>query len=163
MSLSEQLWALLYVGIAAVLGGVIGLEREWSGKSAGLRTHMLVAAAAALLIGLGQGLVESYSRDMDGVHDAIRTDPIRIVEAVIVGISFLGGGTIIVNRRDSRIEGLTTAASILMVAAIGITVGMRAIWLAVGVTALLLLVLVALGALERTSPINTKPDDQSPG
>lgn len=88
---------------AAILGGAIGWERERASKPAGLRTHMLVAAAAALLVGLGDAMTGTFvDRQQDSV---LRTDPLRTIEAIIAGVSFLGAGTIIRNRRDASVEG----------------------------------------------------------
>jgi len=89
----------------------MGLERELAQKPAGLRTHMLVAGASSLLVVLGDVMIANYSTS--SFVQAIQTDPIRIMEAIITGISFLGAGTIIFRNQDETVEGLTTAASIL--------------------------------------------------
>jgi putative Mg2+ transporter-C (MgtC) family protein len=120
---------------AAFLGGLVGLEREFAEKPAGLRTHMLVCATAALLVMLANQMVSSFDE-----QNLIRTDPIRVMEAVIVGISFLGAGTIIKHTREGSVEGLTTSASILAVSAIGIAVALDAFILAIGATVLNLLI-----------------------
>jgi putative Mg2+ transporter-C (MgtC) family protein len=101
--------------VAALLAGVLGWERERAGKSAGLRTHMLVGIAAALYT----GLAEVASVELG----AGRSDPVRAIQAVAMGIGFLGGGIIFVNRND-RVEGLTTAASIWATAAMGVAAGL---------------------------------------
>jgi len=139
-----QLGMLGDVALAMLLGGLIGLEREFKDKPAGFRTLMLVAGAAALLVGLGDSLLERF-----GGSEFVRSDPIRIVEAIITGISFLGAGTIFRRSRDEQVEGLTTAAAILLSAAIGISVALHQFTLAVGVTALSLLVLYGLTFLEK--------------
>lgn len=117
--------------VAALLGGLVGLEREFAAKPAGLRTHMLVGGTAAFLVILGDHMVSSFDP-----QSLLSTDPVRIMEAIIVGISFLGAGTIIKYSRDGEkvVEGLTTSASILSVAAIGIAVALNAFILAIGVT-----------------------------
>jgi putative Mg2+ transporter-C (MgtC) family protein len=137
MDIYLQLTALLKIIFAVFLGGLVGLEREFSDKPAGLRTHMLAVGAATLLVMLGD-----YIGDYFGPNDLIRTDPIRIIQAIVVGISFLGAGTIIkhVRDEDEDIEGLTTGASILAAAAIGIAVALDLYWLAVGVTVLILFI-----------------------
>ena len=91
MDISWELKVTGQVAVAMVLGGLIGLERETANKPAGFRTHMLVAGAAALLVGLGHALIEEFDR-----HTGLRlqSDPIRIVEAIVTGVSFLGAGTI---------------------------------------------------------------------
>jgi putative Mg2+ transporter-C (MgtC) family protein len=133
------------VALAILLGGIIGIEREVANKPAGFRTHMLVAGAAALLVGLGDALVQSFDPGGDGV---VRSDPIRIVEAIITGISFLGAGTIFRHARTQHVEGLTTAASLLLSGAIGISVALRQFVLAFGATALAIAVLRGLKLIE---------------
>lgn len=141
-----QLILLLHVALAMLLGGVVGYEREVANRPAGLRTHMLLAAAAALLVGLGDLLVERFAVEEYGAY--LRADPIRIVEAVVTAVGFLGAGTIFRHRGEESIVGLTTAASMLLVASIGIAVGVRQYILAVGVTLLALLVLRGLRGIE---------------
>lgn len=144
MSASLQVEALVGIGIAAILGGFIGLERELLKKPAGLRTHILVSASAALLLELGEVIINDFD-----YPDFVRSDPIRIIEAIIVGISFLGAGTIIQREREERVEGLTTAASVLMAAAIGAAVGLGQVLLGAAVAALVLFVNRALSVVER--------------
>lgn len=143
-NLTLQLQILGTMILAMVLGGAVGFERETADKPAGLRTHMIVAGSAALLTGLGNVLVEQI-----GIHESIiRADPIRMIEAVITGITFLGAGTIIRNRQDRTIEGLTTAASLLLVGALGIGVALNQFVLTVGATILILVTLRILKASE---------------
>jgi len=139
--MESQLVILLQVGLAAVLGGIIGAEREYGGKAAGLRTHMIVCAASALLLGLGRLIALSCASNA--------VDPSRVIQAVVTGISFLGAGTIIFHKREGSVEGLTTAASILLVAAVGMAVAIDAYFLAVGVTVCALIVLSGMGGLEK--------------
>lgn len=100
--------------MAALLGGVLGFERESKGKSAGVRTHMLVSMGAALFV-----LVPDIS---GAEHDAIT----RVVQGVVAGIGFLGAGTILKNSDldTHKVKGLTTAAGLWMTAAIGVAAGM---------------------------------------
>jgi putative Mg2+ transporter-C (MgtC) family protein len=142
----DDLTILGQIMIAMVLGAAIGVERELADKPAGLRTHMLVAGAAALLISLGDILIDHLAV---ASMSQIRSDPIRIVEAVITGVSFLGAGTILRRRKGGEIEGLTTAASLLFVAVIGICIGLSKFWLAAGATILALLTLSGVKLLER--------------
>lgn len=128
-----------------VLGGAIGFERELKNRPAGFRTHMLVAGAAALLVGMGVLLAEGAPRFREGVT----LDPLRLIEATIAGVAFIGAGTIFSRRRGEHIAGITTAASLLMVAVIGIAAGLRYPLLAVMATVMTLLVLLALDAFER--------------
>lgn len=135
------------VALAMLLGGIIGVEREIADKPAGFRTHMLVAGAAALLVALGDALLQRF--DIHG-DDALRSDPIRIVEAIVTGISFLGAGTIFRRSAEKEhVQGLTTAASILLSSAIGISVALRQFIIAVGVTLLALIVLRGLIFIQR--------------
>lgn len=141
----EELRVLPGVLYAMALGGAIGLERELKDRPAGFRTHMLVAGTAALLLGLSTMVLE----DAHYAGTGLRIDPLRLVEAVVAGISFIGAGTIFARSSGRGVEGITTAASLLTVAAIGITVGFRYYVLALAVTLLTLAVLTVLRALER--------------
>ncbi|GAB3505603.1 MgtC/SapB family protein [Pseudoxanthomonas daejeonensis] len=141
----EELRVLPGVLYAMALGGAIGFERELKDRPAGFRTHMLVAGTAALLLGLSRMVLE----DSHYAGNGLQIDPLRLVEAVIAGVSFIGAGTIFASRGGQGVQGITTAASLLMVAAIGITVGFRYYILALAITLLALAVLTVLRALER--------------
>jgi len=104
---TRELPALRTVAIAGGLAALLGCERELAGKPAGLRTHILVGAGAALLILLGDTAMDRFAANQGAA--LVQSDPIRVLQAVIVGISFLGAGTI-VHARGSAVEGLTTAA-----------------------------------------------------
>lgn len=139
----NQIHILISVGLAMLLGALIGLDREAADKPAGLRTHMLVTGAAALLVELGILIIE-YFQDFI-VADIVRTDPIRIIAAVITGVTFLGAGTIIRHRStNGGVEGLTTAASLLFASAVGIGVALSQWVLVVGITLLILITLRAV-------------------
>lgn len=143
----EPQWAeVLKVLGSIVLGGLIGLERELAGKPAGFRTHMLVAGAATLFVILGDMMIRQFANI--GITETIRTDPIRIMEAIITGISFLGAGTIIFKDQRSTVEGLTTAASILFVSGIGIAVAIGKITMAAILTVVAIAILSAVGLVE---------------
>ncbi len=150
-----QVQILGHVALAMLLGGLIGLDREWARRPAGLRTHVLVAAGAALFVSLGDILIMQFNSAIR--TEILRSDPIRLIEAVITGISFLGAGTIIRDQSKGRVEGLTTAASILVAAGIGVCVAIHQYILAIGVTGLVLLILRGLHNLEAqwgTAPPN---------
>lgn len=139
-----ELWILLRLVIAMLLGGVIGFERERTGKDAGLRTHMLVAMGAALFVSFNDLFaVTSMPLAPPGPvgNFRVQIEPLAIVEAVVTGISFLGAGTIFVGGRRNRVKGLTTAASIWATAALGIAVGLERYVLAAGTTLLIFLIL----------------------
>jgi putative Mg2+ transporter-C (MgtC) family protein len=126
--------------LATLLGGLIGWERESHGKPAGLRTNILICVGAALLSDLSVrfgGLSDS---------DLIRPDPARLAAQIVSGIGFLGAGTIIQAR--GSVSGLTTAATLWVVAAIGIAVGAGFYVEATGSAILVFLVLLPLGRIE---------------
>ncbi len=124
--------------LATVLGGLIGLERELSGKPAGLRTNILICVGATLIM--------DVSRTVAAAGVGGPADPGRIAAQVVSGIGFLGAGTILVER--GSVVGLTTAATIWVVAAIGLAIGSDAYVAAVGTTALVVVTLILLGWLE---------------
>ena len=135
----QQIQILFNLIVAMLLGALIGIDREAADKPAGLRTHMLVAGAAALLIAVGKVTVLDQANEI-GTR-ITQTDPIRIIEATIVGISFLGAGTIIRDRSQNQIEGLTTAASLLFTAVIGMNAALSQWYVAIGATILGLVIL----------------------
>lgn len=141
-----QLEALVATAIAMVLGGLVGFERELKDRPAGFRTHMLVAGAAALLVGVGRLTLDDPAV-VGTVSPFLQIDPLRLVEAVIAGVAFIGAGTIF--GRRGHVNGITTAASLLMVAVVGIATGFHYYVLAVAATALTLIVLAVLGLFER--------------
>jgi putative Mg2+ transporter-C (MgtC) family protein len=102
----EQLYILGFVALAMSLGASVGLNRELANRPAGLRTHMLVAGAAALLVSLGDVLVRHF--DMTLSNNMLRSHPIHIIEAVVTGVAFLGAGTIIRGNATDSVEGLMT-------------------------------------------------------
>jgi putative Mg2+ transporter-C (MgtC) family protein len=104
--------------VAVLLGAAIGIEREWRKRSAGLRTHMLTALAAALFTVL---TIEILLSDMLRDQSA-QADPIRVIEAVTAGVAFLAAGAIIQNR--SRVVGLTTGAGMWLAGALGVAAGL---------------------------------------
>ncbi|MDX1766083.1 MAG: MgtC/SapB family protein [Candidatus Saccharimonadales bacterium] len=141
----EEIDIVLRVGLAMLLGGVIGLEREFAHKPAGIRTHMFVAGAAALVINIGYLIVEEFEAGLG----SISADPARILEAVIVGISFIGAGTVLKSSKTHHVYFLTTAASILFTAVLGMAVALDRFVLAVGLTLLAVFVNYAVGSIEQ--------------
>lgn len=139
MDINHQLFVLLKVLIAAILSGVVGFERESENKPAGLRTHMIVGSATCLLISLGSFLILDYSEESH-IMDSLRTDPLRMIEAIVVGVSFIGAGTILKSEKEEKIKYLTTSAALLFAAGIGIAVGLELYILAVGVSVIGLLI-----------------------
>jgi putative Mg2+ transporter-C (MgtC) family protein len=125
-----QLDLLLRLSLSVVLGAAIGLEREYTGKDAGLRTTILICMGATLFTELSHALAGPGA------------DNTRVAAQIVTGIGFLGAGAIL--RHGGQIRGLTTAATIWVVAAIGMAVGGRQYIAAVGSTVLVLIVLVPL-------------------
>lgn len=147
MDLGSDFSILLRVAAAMLFGGILGVEREMGRHAAGLRTHMLIAGAAALIVGLGDSVAEHFQQDQ--YRDLLQVDPIRLIEAVVACVGFIAAGTILRGTRDGEVSGLTTATSLLMAASIGIAVGIGAYVIATGVTLLCLLVLVGVRRWER--------------
>ena len=145
-------WELiLRVLVAAGLSAVIGFEREFHGRPAGLRTHVLVGIGAALVMASGEAAIQLVA-----ARTGVQIDPGRIAAGVITGIGFLGAGTII--RVGDWIRGLTTAASIWFVAALGILAGQGLYVLALGGAAIGLAVLTVLDRAEDRVPRTTYHD-----
>ncbi|MEO3387189.1 MgtC/SapB family protein [Mesorhizobium sp. CAU 1741] len=129
--------------LATLLGAIVGLEREWRNHPAGLRTHILVALAAASFAIIGIEIVHTSQFEAD----AARQDPLRLIEAVTAGVAFLAAGTIIIAR--GRVKGLTTGAGMWLAGAIGLAAGLGFWQIAALATALALLVLGLLHPLEK--------------
>ena len=127
--------------LAVLFSGMIGMEREVSGRAAGFRTHILVCVGSALMMLTSLHLFEQY-------HGITSIDPGRIAAQVVSGIGFLGAGTII-QIRDS-VKGLTTAASLWAAAGIGLAVGSGFYTGAVAATAIVLGVLLFLSRVEQS-------------
>ncbi|HEX2217722.1 MAG TPA: MgtC/SapB family protein, partial [Gemmatimonadales bacterium] len=139
-----EIHLLIRLLVAAALAALLGWERESARKAAGLRTHMLVGIAAALYTAIAELAVSDIPPNSEG----FQADPIRAVQAVAIGIGFLGSGVIFVSRHEDRVHGLTTAASVWATAAIGIAAGLEFYRLALGATLLLLLVLRVMSHLD---------------
>ena len=129
--------AVIRLLAATVLGGLIGMQRERTRKPAGLRTHVLVcsATAAFVIACTGSGM------SADGLS--------RVIQGIVTGIGFIGAGSILKLDQEHHIKGLTTAASVWMTAAIGVTVGLGSLGLALMITVLALIIL-SLARLERS-------------
>ncbi|WP_231603227.1 MgtC/SapB family protein [Neorhodopirellula pilleata] len=145
----SDLLSLKIVATAGACGAILGIEREYAGKPAGIRTHIFVCAGSALMMILGQEIVDQFQRNES--RDLLQTDPIRVLQAIVVGISFLGAGTI-VHEKHEGVEGLTTAATIYLTAGIGVATAVERVTLAIMVTLLAALVLVVIGFVENHMP-----------
>lgn len=160
--MESELWILLRLVVAALLGGVIGFEREHTGKNAGLRTHMLVALGSAMFMSF-MDLLAIESQPLAPTGDPgnfrVQIEPMAVVTAIVTGISFLGAGTIFTSGQGRQVKGLTTAASIWVTAAIGIAVGLEHYLLATGATLLVLVILRLLIRLESPRTQNEQDAD----
>ncbi|HET7489894.1 MAG TPA: MgtC/SapB family protein [Acidimicrobiales bacterium] len=145
MALPSDTELAVRIVVAAALGAVVGLEREISDQSAGLRTHLSVALGSALFVIAGAyGFSEFYNL-RPGVHVQVSVD--RVASTVVTGIGFLGGGAIL--KHGSSVRGLTTAGSLWVTAAIGMAVAVGSYGLAVVSTVVLLAALSGLRAPRR--------------
>jgi len=128
---------------ALVLGALIGAEREYKNKPAGLRTHMLVSMAACLFILISQQLANLPF----GAEEALRVDPLRLIEAVTAGVAFLAAG--IIFSSGGVVHNITTGASMWLAGAIGLACGAGQMPLAVMATGIVLVVLYLIRLIER--------------
>ncbi len=140
------------LGASVLVGGIIGLNREIRHKSAGLRTQALVS--------LGSATATLVVSELAAVGDTFDTSAVsRVMQGVLTGIGFLGAGVILHDRQDGQIQGLTTAASIWVTAAMGMAVGVGAWFLAMTTTLLIWFVLVVVKMFEHRS--NATADEEN--
>ena len=146
--------ALARLALAAALGAAVGLEREIREREAGLRTHLLVSLGACLFV-----LVSGYAwRDFTfSQRSGVTFDPTRVAAQIVSGIGFLGAGAIIV--RGLSVRGLTTAATLWVVAAIGMASGTGFYWEAVGTTAIVLISLWPLRLIAFRIMLRIRPEE----
>jgi putative Mg2+ transporter-C (MgtC) family protein len=130
--------AALKISAAALLGAIVGLERVWGGRPAGLRTNMVIAISSCLFTILS---IEGFP--LQGSAQ----DTARVAAQIVTGVGFLGAGAVLQSK--NHVRGLTTAASIWLVAAIGMAVGTGLFFLAIFTTAFSTLLLVLLGPVSR--------------
>ncbi len=128
----------LQIGLAAACGAAIGMERQLHGKAMGVRTGLLVCVATAIFAYMGAAIVGTQG------------DPTRMIGQIAVGVGFLGGGAII--NEGMTVHGLTTAAIIWLLAALGSMIGLGLFWTPLFVTIALLFVIAAIDQLERRIP-----------
>lgn len=140
------------LGLALALGLVLGIDREARQKPAGLRSHMLVSLAAASFTVMTFAIVDSASI----FGEAVRVDPLRLMEAVVTGVAFLGAGAIIQGR--GTVKGITTGASLWLAGAIGVSCGIGFYKIALLTTILGVFVLFVLGWLERRLAATSSDD-----
>lgn len=138
----EILFRLL---LASLLGGAVGLEREVHGRPAGVRTYLLLSLGSALIMVISEYLFHKYRGGVPGIN--LQVDPGRIAAQAITGIGFLGAGVII--RSKDTIRGLTTAACVWVVCAVGLTIGAGFYFYGGAVAAITLVSLLGLKPLEK--------------
>ena len=130
------------LALAALFGAVIGIEREWRNRAAGLRTHMLTALSAAVFTVLtGEILFSEVAKS-----EVAQADPIRVIEAVTSGVAFLAAGAIIQNR--DRVRGLTTGAGMWLAGALGVAAGLGQFVIGALAAVLGLVIIAVIGRLE---------------
>ena len=161
MELPTDQFSIIYrVIIAIILSGIVGFEREHLHKPAGLRTNMIIGGAACLIVSIAPILIlfiESGSS-----KDMVSADPIRLLQALVVGVSFIGAGTIIKSVGE-KISGLTTAATLLFSMGIGVTVAIEQYIIAIGITVIVLIVNVVVRNITyRLTSRRQKLHDETP-
>lgn len=136
----QQLSVIIDAMIAAILGSLIGWERDRAGKSAGPRTMALVGSASAAIVAIGavMDIAAQYG------------DPTRALHAIITGIGFLGAGLIFTDKHSSGIQGVTTAATVFSTAAVGVAVGLGFQVVGAGLTVVILVILRSTQVLEKS-------------
>ena len=153
--------AMLRLGAAMLCGGVIGWEREASARAAGLRTHMLIAVAAALFVIVGLELMDFNRLAGEGV--SIEPDPLGLIGAVTSGVAFLGAGSIVI--AGGNVRGVTTGASMWLCGAVGLCCGMGDVLLALMVTGMAVVVLLVIPLVLRPHlpGISAPPEEDEAG
>ncbi len=147
LTLIQNLNIFLQLAVAALLGGIIGIERSVAHKTAGMRTYALVSMSAALFIVISNTVTAQYI----GITNF---DPLRMASQVVVGIGFIGAGLIIFKR--SKLRGLTTAAGLWMAAGIGMAVGYELYAIAVFVSTLTIFIFTIMWVIEDKVKNNIK-------
>jgi putative Mg2+ transporter-C (MgtC) family protein len=129
---------LTRIGAAAILGGIVGLERELNGHFAGLRTHMMVSIGCAVFVVAGLVVAGEQVESMT-----------RVIQGIVTGVGFLGAGTILKLDEERKIKGLTTASSIWLAAALGTLAGLGEYVPAAAATAIAIVILAVLRPIEK--------------
>ena len=137
----QQLSVIIDAMIAAVLGSLIGWERDRAGKSAGPRTMALVGSASAAIVAIGAVM------DIQAKYG----DPTRALHAIITGIGFLGAGLIFTDKHSTGIQGVTTAATVFSTAAVGVAVGLGVQVVGAGLTLVILVILRSTQVIEKST------------
>ena len=141
VDLWQQATVIIDAMIAAILGSLIGWERDRAGKSAGPRTMALVGSASAAIVAIGAVL------DIQAQYG----DPTRALHAIITGIGFLGAGLIFTDKHSTGIQGVTTAATVFSTAAVGVAVGLGFQVVGAGLTLVILIILRSTQVIEKST------------
>ena len=141
IDLWQQATVIIDAMIAAVLGSLIGWERDRAGKSAGPRTMALVGSASAAIVAIGAVM------DVQAQYG----DPTRALHAIITGIGFLGAGLIFTDKHSTGIQGVTTAATVFSTAAVGVAVGLGFQVVGAGLTIIILIILRSTQVIEKST------------
>jgi putative Mg2+ transporter-C (MgtC) family protein len=142
----QLIHVLIRLFAAALLGAIIGFQRERAGKPAGLRTHMLVTLGTCVFVLACAG----YGMSSDGLS--------RVIQGIVTGIGFIGAGSILKLDKERDIQGLTTAASVWVTAAVGVAVGLGGLGLAILATFLTIIVLAAIGSFDKKQDEKVKSE-----
>lgn len=145
--------------LATLFGALIGFEREWRDRPAGLRTHILVCVASATFAILTIEIVHAPMFAGDTMKEAVKVDPIRVVEAVTAGVAFLAAGVVIFTRGE--VKGLTTGAGMWLAGAIGVACGLGLWQVALFATLLALVVLGLLQTVQAKLDMNQSPEQEA--
>lgn len=145
-----QVEAVMRLTVALLLGGLVGMEREYHGRAAGFRTHALVSLGCCLVMIVSMHFARLFPEPTYTQQSVLRIDPARIAYGVMAGIGFLGAGAII--RSGLSIRGLTTAASLWCIAAVGLAMGVGLYGVAIAATGLVLFTLFVLNYFEEHMP-----------
>ena len=137
------------IALALIMGVLLGTERQITGKTAGIKTHGLVSMGASLFVIISLIISEQF-------QESTVFDPLRVASHIIVGVGFIGGGTIFI--QGASISGLTTAANLWVAAGIGMAIGFGLYPLAIGVTILTLLVFIITSFIEKKLSPKSKID-----
>ncbi len=134
--LQQELWIFIKVIFAAILTAFVGYEREKYKKPAGLKTNMIMGSIACYFIANSTFLIDWVSQTENRI--SLSTDPFRLIQAIVIGVSFIGAGTILKSEEKNKVRYLTTAATLLYSSGIGISVALEQYGLSIGLTLLII-------------------------
>lgn len=141
----QDLLIFMNVAIASGLALLVGFEREMADKPAGMKTNLIVGGFTCLIVSLAPKLNSIYRQE--AFYESLSVDPVRILQAIVLGVSFIGAGTIVKSNGQAGVSGITTAATLLYSCGIGISVGLGHYVLAVLLTVFILTTNFVIGKL----------------